>query len=227
MSAKGFKDCSMIAFDLDGTLLDSAAFAVDAVLSALAELYASLEVTRALPTYEQVRAQIGQPFAQFYTGLLPHELEGHASSLHEAIFEREVEAMRTGRAKLFAHAETVLDELRRRGYRLALISNASAGYFRAAIDTFGLTHWFSHAECLGDANRPKPTMFRSALDQLGSAVGAMVGDKRGDIAAAREHGMPAIGVAYGYGTADELAEATCTIQGLDELLSLFPRASHV
>jgi HAD superfamily hydrolase (TIGR01509 family) len=94
-------------------------------------------------------------------------------------------------------ASRVLEELRREGLRLAVISNTEDGRLRDALETAGLASYFdllvdSH---LVGCKKPDPAIFRLALERLGveASEAAFVGDSYAhDALAARDAGMRAI-----------------------------------
>ena len=221
-----FAACDMVTFDMDGTLLASHEYAPAAAVESFRELMEQLGLPHPPPTIEHVQACIGQPWQQFYQGLLPPEAKSHALAFHDAISARELDAIFGGRARLFDHTQDVLIELARRGYRLALISNASMHYFRAVIDTFELESHFRYIECLGDRDGyPKHRMLASAMDALGGTHSCMVGDKSGDFDAATHHGFPSVAMTHGSGSEQEFAMATVRAVGMRDLLDLLPRAN--
>jgi phosphoglycolate phosphatase len=65
----------------------------------------------------------------------------------------------------------------------------------------------------------KGDLLARLLAELGADASdsAMVGDTKGDIDAGRENGMFAVGLTYGYGTREELAEADCIFESADAL----------
>ena len=66
-----------------------------------------------------------------------------------------------------------------------------------------------------------------AIERIHAADGVMIGDRAGDIVAARAHGIHSIGVLWGYGSRSELADAgadvLCASPG--ELASCLARIS--
>ncbi len=226
-----FAGCDLVAFDLDGTLLRSATYAVDAVLEGLHAVllrygHAEGAEPQGMPSREAVRERIGQPFHTFYAGLLPQALAEDAAvaeELHREIYARELVAIQSGRAELFDGAERTLAALSEAGYALALISNASTSYFEAVIEAHRLRRFFRYCECLGTARqRPKAAMLSTALEQLGARRAVMVGDKASDFEAALAHGFPSIAMRHGYGTTEERRHATLELTHLEQILELFP-----
>jgi phosphoglycolate phosphatase-like HAD superfamily hydrolase len=107
----------------------------------------------------------------------------------------------------------MLERLRAAGLRLAVISNAQAPYFEAALRWLELGPRFDHRECHGDLPPRSPAgktaLLRRALDALRvpAAVTCMVGDRGDDLAAGRELGCRTLAATWGFGTAVEWALA--------------------
>ena len=89
-------------------------------------------------------------------------------------------------------------------------------YSEKIIEYFGLAGYFRkvYGSNLDGSLANKTELIRFVLDgesvDAGDAV--MIGDRNGDIAGAKSNGMRAIGVLWGYGSAQELTQA-----GADEL----------
>jgi len=159
-----------VAFDLDGTLVDSSNAVLDAVAAGVRDVTGrhgkALDVSR-----DVILGALGQPAGDYYRSILPAGLVHLAAEVQEAATALEVAAMQDGRDHLFPRVRETLDALRSRGFRLACISNAQLPYFRAALDHQGLAERFDHSECQEElprgAKRPfKSTMLRRALVAL-------------------------------------------------------------
>lgn len=74
----------------------------------------------------------------------------------------------TLRAELIPGADRVLHELKRRGYKLALVADGPVGTFRNTLSQHGLYELFDARAISGEVGVDKPDarMFRCALDQL-------------------------------------------------------------
>jgi len=137
---------------------------------------------------------------------------------------REV-ALEHARANLWSHSEPgaahTLRELRERGYRTGVVSNAD-GRVRGLLDAAGLS---PHLEVVIDSaelgiEKPDPRIFLAATERLGfdARECVYVGDIYPvDVAGARAAGMRAILI--GPGAAEGPVER---ITQLSELLDLFP-----
>ena len=79
------------------------------------------------------------------------------------------------------------------------------------VEHFGLATYFERVfgpTLQGDRSR-KSDLLRLALDEIGGTAGntIMIGDRKHDIVGAKDNGMCAAGVLYGYGSREELENA--------------------
>ena len=99
------------------------------------------------------------------------------------------------------------EELRRRGFRLVLLSNCPVSYLEAHTEQFHLEQYFEGLYCAEEFGyRPKYEIFERLRGHYPGPF-AVVGDRRHDMEAAQRGGVPAIGCLYGYGSPEELAPA--------------------
>jgi HAD superfamily hydrolase (TIGR01549 family) len=92
-------------------------------------------------------------------------------------------------------AKEVLEALRERGYRLAVVSNWDAT-LSAILEVVGLRHYFDHlsVSALSGYAKPDPRLFREALEALGvaSEEAVHVGDSEADLLGAEAAGVKAL-----------------------------------
>ncbi len=142
-------------------------------------------------------------------------------SVAQRMFARHAEKNLWGNVR--EHTAQTLDELRRRGYRLGVISNAD-GRVEQALDAVGLR---PHFELVIDSgvvgiDKPDPRIFQLAAERMGvrPEQAVYVGDiYEIDVVGARAAGMQAVLI-------DPLwkwTERDCTrIRGLQDLLEVLP-----
>jgi putative hydrolase of the HAD superfamily len=111
--------------------------------------------------------------------------------------ERFNEYREPGQAKLFPGALETLDELRRRGVLLALVTNGDAFTQREKVDRFDLLRRFDHIQIEGEAGfgKPEECAYLHAMATLGVVAGEtwMVGDNlEWEVAAPQRLGIYAI-----------------------------------
>jgi phosphoglycolate phosphatase-like HAD superfamily hydrolase len=129
-----------VAFDMDGTLLNSGDFGVRAIRMAFEQMLATgkLPGLSAPPADASIRRQIGKRPHEFYRDLLPADLQHLAQELHGHAVTHERAFLRDATGKLFEGAREVLVELAGRGLKLLLISNCTPDYMDAVVETFNL-----------------------------------------------------------------------------------------
>lgn len=193
-------DIRLVAFDLDGTLIDSVpelAVAVDMTLSELGlpeagERKARLWVGNgALKLVERALADaLGEAPS-------PQRLEpAHQRFLYH--YGRDVGA----RTRLYPGVRECLDALRERGLSLALVTNKPSAFIAPLLEGLGLAGYF--ALCLGGDSLPEkkphpaPLLHVAAHFDVPPSACLMVGDSRHDVAAGKAAGFRTLAVPYGY-----------------------------
>lgn len=213
-----------VIFDLDGTLVDSRVAVIDAVSAGIREAVASAGLV-VPPIDEQLLLDaLGKPAAEYFRAVLPETLGHLADRVKETATRHEVAAFEAGRGRLFDGVLEALDRLRSAGIRIAIVSNAQAPYFRAALAHTGLDARLDHAECHeelpDDAARPfKLTLLRRALAALDIPAerALMAGDRAEDLEAGKTMGCTSMAIPFGFGTDEELAIADLRLESYTDL----------
>jgi phosphoglycolate phosphatase len=215
-----------MVFDLDGTLVDSRHAIVRAVAQGVAAVLQRHEISDQVPDETAIMDAMGLPPVEYYRRILPSQLAHLAPEVKESATAVEVEALAQGEGKLYPAVEETLQALRKRGVRLAIVSNAQEPYFRACLRYLGLAALVEYAECheelpAGIAGG-KAVLLGRALQELRvpAAKSVMVGDRREDIAAGRELGSKTVGLSYGFAREGELDDADHVFAEFRRLLEL-------
>lgn len=193
------KNAPVIAFDLDGTLVDTAPDLIGALNHILVRekmsplpldsarnligagaqrlLERGLEVENRQVTPEEM-TKLTEDFIAYYADHIADE------------------------SRPFEGLEAALDDLAGRGYRLAVCTNKLEWLSRRLLDRLGLTPRFAAicgADTFGVA-KPDPIILRQTVVKAGGAIAStiMVGDAGTDVGVARRAGVPVIGVSFGY-----------------------------
>lgn len=189
-----------LLFDLDGTVLDTEAVIIESLQYTI-EKYTGRRPTEeelaplfGLPLIDQMRRYLPERAEEMCDTYVAHNLEAHARLV-----------------KPYPRVPEVLAELRRRGYRLALVTSkrqASADY---GLNLFSLGEFFPVRVCADHVARhkPDPEPVLRAVAALAAAPGEalMIGDSPWDIAAGRRAGAKTAAALYGmYDRASVLAE---------------------
>ncbi len=183
---------SLIVFDWDGTLLDSAAGIVESIQ------LASREMGLPVPDEERARHVIGlglHDSLRIAVPELPVESYGEFAALYRKNFLAREESMR-----LFEGVPELLASLRRREHLLAVATGKSRRGLQRALEASELGAHFSASRC-GDETHPKPhpAMLLELMQLLSvdPTQVLMVGDTSHDLQMARNAGVDALGVTYG------------------------------
>ena len=133
--------------------------------------------------------------------------------------------------QVYADVAETLAALRQQGFKLLVATAKPTVYAKRILEHFDLAQYFSEiygSELSGErTNKGDLIAYILEQEQLLAAECLMVGDREFDILGARRNGIGSIGVAYGYGSAQELAQAQpeMVIQSFAALLEALPELS--
>ena len=120
--------------------------------------------------------------------------------------------------------EEFLAELDRAGAKMYIVTNKRHAPTRLIAAKFGWDRVFDGIWSYDtlDVKYSKPDLVRRLLGELGvdPSDAVMVGDTAGDIDTGKRNAMFTVGVAYGYGTREELAGADVVCDSAEELKEL-------
>lgn len=213
------------AFDLDGTLVDSALDLAAALNHTLASLGAS-----ALPE-PRVRALIGHGVERLVSRGIAESLGGRAVNETElpralAIFRAFYGRNLFRRSRLYSGVVEALEGLARAGIDLCCITNKDAAFAEPLLEAAGLRQLLRFSLSPRDPAERKPDahMLLAACARLGSPPSRLlyVGDSTIDLLAARAAGCPVARVTYGYDSQATPAglEPDWRVDNLTELLTV-------
>lgn len=196
-----------VAFDLDGTLVDTAPDLIAALNFVLGEIgLAPVEETH-------VRALVGGGARlMIERGLALRGVQRTDAEVDAMLgdflhfYERHI----ADRSRPFAGAAEMLDTLETRGACLIVVTNKIERYAVQLLETLNLAHRFeviAGPDTFG-IRKPDPGHLLRAVDRARGAQSrtVMVGDSITDVNTARRAGVPVIAVSFGYrdGTVEQL-----------------------
>lgn len=191
-----------VFFDLDGTLTDPRIGITRCIQHALEQLGA------AVPAADDLTWCIGPPLLETFQSMLGDDGSAQAALIHYrerfseiGLFENEV----------YEDIPSAIGHLADSGVPLFVATSKPQVYAERIVEHFGLGPYFEHVfgPTLDGVRSSKTDLLRYALGQIGAApdTAVMVGDRRHDMIGARENGVAATGVLYGYGSRQELEAA--------------------
>ncbi|MDB5684523.1 MAG: phosphoglycolate phosphatase [Sphingomonas bacterium] len=186
----------VVAFDLDGTLADTAPDLTAALNHALGQL------GRPAVSQESVRHMVGHGARALLqkglaaTGAMTPALVDEGFPIFLEHYERHIADASTPYPGLVA----ALDALAARGVRLAVCTNKLESLAHGLIDAFGWRDRFV-AVIGGDTlavRKPDPAPLFEAIARAGGGRAAFIGDSITDTDTARAAGIPCVAVSFGF-----------------------------
>lgn len=191
-----------ILFDLDGTLTDPAEGITKAVEAALNHYGITVADRAALHKF--IGPPLDESFPEFYGFDAARTAE--ATEVFRAYFDRQGWLENIP----YPGVEDMLRDLRAAGKRLLVATSKPEVFALRIMEHFGLARYFDHicgAPMDNQEGAKKAAVIRDALRRAGVedlSTAVMVGDRRHDIDGARQAGLEAVGVLWGYGDLQEL-----------------------
>ncbi|KOO02639.1 phosphoglycolate phosphatase [Vibrio nereis] len=192
----------LIAFDLDGTLLDSVpdlAVAADQAVQALGYPGVSEEKVRDY-VGNGADVLVGRALSQSMTidPALSSELLVKARELFDDFYDKSGHKL----SHLYPAVKETLSELQQAGFTLALVTNKPSKFVPEILEQHGIDKFF--VDVLGgDAfpeKKPNPVALNWLMEKHNCQPQEMlmVGDSKNDILAAKNAGCYSFGLTYGY-----------------------------
>lgn len=207
-----------ILFDLDGTLTDSGEGIMNS--AALALEHYGIPV----PDREKMRVFVGPPLHETFVKFgIPDEEADNAVEVYRSRYNT------IGKFENFPYPgiPEMLKRLKESGYRLLVATSKPEALSCEILEHFDLAKYF-YRICGASLDRSRSTK-EEVIAYLLRESGAdsemvMVGDTAFDVTGAAAHGIPCIGVAWGYGTVADMVSAGAaaiadTVDQLEELLT--------
>ncbi|MFO1415123.1 MAG: HAD hydrolase-like protein [Burkholderiales bacterium] len=198
-----------LLFDLDGTLTDNYPGITRSIAYALERLGAPL------PDPQDLRRCVGPPLRESFAWLLDTD---DAATIEGAIalYRERYGDVGWRENIVYDGIDDVLATLAQAPVRLYLCTSKPEVFARRIVTLFGLSVHFRgvYGADLAGTFDDKVRLLRHLADREGvdTTRAVMIGDRKHDIRAARMNGARAVGVAWGYGSAEELAAADAVAQ---------------
>lgn len=187
------KPYSILIFDWDGTLMDSAAHITQCMRNAIAITGAAAR------TDTEIRHIIGLGLEEAIQHLYPEEPLGVIRNIADEYRQEFLVRSKHG-SELFAGARETLYALAEQGYYLAIATGKSRRGLDKVLDETGLTGLFPITRCADETySKPHPRMLEEILTDYDAAShdALMIGDSEYDLLMARNIGMDSLAVSYG------------------------------
>ena len=204
---------TMLLFDLDGTLWDSA----PAVAEAWNEVF-QRECPGLKPlTVDDIHGVMGMTMKEISLALYPDADMPRRDEIFDICCRYEVEYLYTHCGALYPDFRAVMETLKAQGYDLAVVSNCQTGYVKAFLTASGASGLFVDYEEWERTSLAKGENIRLVMERNHYAKGVYIGDTKKDQEAALLARIPFIHAAYGFGSVES---ADGVIHSLSELPSV-------
>ncbi|MFD1744206.1 phosphoglycolate phosphatase [Rhizobium helianthi] len=189
----------LVIFDLDGTMIDTAHDLIDSLNYTIAAR------DLAPVTFEDLTHLVGQGARVMIRRAFALREQPIDDSEVESLLERflgHYKEHMPGKSRAYDGLEACLDRLQAAGYAAAVCTNKMEELALPLLEKLSLTSRFS-AITGGDTfavRKPDAAHILGTIERAGAlpARSIMIGDSINDIMAARNAGVPSIGVTFGY-----------------------------
>ena len=206
----------LVIFDCDGTLVDSQHMIIAAMQATLSAVGLPVEDDM------RIRSTVGLSVREAIAALRPDDDDNALENMTN-LFKREFYRLRVDEAAtpdpLYSGTREILGHLREAGFILGVATGNSQRGLNRVIEEHSLDGFFTTLQTAdGHPSKPHPSMIQSAALETGvdPAACIMVGDTSYDMMMARSAGSLAVGVRWGYHSAEELSRG-----GAHHLLDAF------
>jgi phosphoglycolate phosphatase len=192
-----------LIFDLDGTLSDPS----DGIARSVN--YALLSCHYESVPEERIHRMIGPPLTEIFEHFLGPLTDSRLEQLVASYRQRYAD-IGYRENTLYDNITDVIAGLAARGFRMGICTSKREDYATRIVDMFGLLPYFSFVDG-GDVHvRKSMQLEKLVAGGLDANTAIMIGDRAVDIEAARHNRIASVGVAWGFGDAEELAAAEPT-----------------
>ncbi|MBR6444579.1 MAG: HAD family hydrolase [Firmicutes bacterium] len=227
----------VLIFDYDGTINETMKIYMPGVRKAVDWLIEDCGIEVEKPSDERIAGWLGVNMDDMWADFMPGldaDIKHQAERLVGKVM---LEKTMSHEAAWYAGMEETLDELKRRGYDMAVLSNCGILYAKTQWEVFHMDRWFdAFFQCESFDNAPKEVIMaaiaadyekaaemtpvkseRGCKGHLRDFIG--IGDRDSDLAAAQSIGAPFIGCVYGYASYGELDDADISAGSPENILT--------
>ena len=208
-----------ILFDLDGTLTDSGEGIINCAALALEHFHIPV------PSREAMRVFVGPPLTSTFRSFgIPEEKIPEAVK----VFRSRYTPVGIFENTPYPGIRNLLETLNRQGHKLFVATSKPEEMAITVLRHFDLEKFFTGicGATMDESRTNKEEVIAYLLEKNGTADNMlMIGDTVFDVLGAASHGIPTIGVSWGYGDPEEMrkAGAKAVVSNMEELLSLIEK----
>ena len=205
-----------ILFDLDGTLTDSGEGIINCAI--LAQEHFGCPI----PSRDEMRVFVGPPLHESF---IKHGVPADKADEAVAVYRSRYIPIGKYENTPYPGIRELLEALKAEGHTLYVATSKPEGMSVDILEHFDLAKYFDRicGATMDTSRSTKDAVIAYLLEQNGRADNmVMVGDTKFDVLGAKAHGIPAIGVSWGYGEVDDMVQAgaAAIAHSTEELLAL-------
>jgi len=202
-----------ILFDLDGTLTDSGEGIVNCFN------YALVHFGIPARSREELRVVVGPPLHESFVRFGVAEADAEAAV---AKYRERYIPIGKYENSPYPGIRELLERLKVEGHRLYVATSKPEGMSVDILEHFDLAKYFTRicGASMDTSRSSKDAVIAYLLNECGAQENAiMVGDTAFDVLGAKAHGIPTVGVSWGYGKVEDMenAGATAIVHTMEEL----------
>lgn len=201
----------LVLFDLDGTISKSAQGIINCVQYALESIGIHEENQAILESF------IGPPLSEQFQEVYGVDEQTSIQLLKK--YRERYMPIGLYETSLYEGMDTLLKTCCQQGIRCGIVSSKPQVYLKKVLEHLGVYSYFTEVVGPSLSNKEtdtKAAMIASVLEKYPNQSVCMVGDRKFDVAGAKENHIFSIAVTYGYGTKEELekAEPDCIVESV-------------
>lgn len=207
---KKLNKMNAIIFDMDGTLFTSEPILHSAYLEAVTEFEKTFSRSLKKPSLEDILRHVGYPASVIFKNLFPDITDQEREKLNTLALNALLNKIEYNDQLIYDGIEPLLKKIYLHNKKMFMASNGRRRYIQKIIDAFQMNEYFDPFLTIEDPATPT----KSAIVEyyitnynLDKETTLMVGDRKSDIIAAQDNGIPFAGVTWGHGAKDEISEA--------------------
>jgi phosphoglycolate phosphatase len=196
------RDCELVIFDWDGTVVDSTPTIAQAILSACSDI--GVHVQDPHSASYVIGLGLQDALARVAPGITAQQQQRLIERFRHHYLSRDQSL------KPFPGITDVLADIQKTGLPLAVATGKSRAGLDRSFEATQTGHFFQASRCADETDpKPAPTMVFEICEELSidPAAALVIGDTTHDIFMARSAGACAVAVGYGAHRKDELLEA--------------------
>lgn len=189
----------VIMFDLDGTLLDTNELIFESFRYTFAKYMPEKKLTE-----EELLSFLGPPLGASFERFFPKEMVPEIVDYYRVHNHDHHKAYVT----MFPTVKETIQELKKRGYLLAIVTTKLHSVAQIGLDLFELTPYFDLILGMDDVEfaKPNPDSINRCLKHFDRSKGIMIGDSTADIMAGKNAGVYTAGVEWTFKPVEVLTQ---------------------